>query len=182
MFHAKYTTNPQVPQGESEMADRPSRQAKATGRRLSRRPRSLAVGTCAAVLALVGGVFATVAATPTVAGAATNPVAASWSGSGPNCSSFVTATPPAGTVSATVTLNGAGGGGGATNSGSGGTGGSGAQITGTLALTHNTGAVSVKLGCGGSGGSTGGGGGSTIGGASGGGRLCRRGLVRRGHR
>jgi hypothetical protein len=133
-----------------------------------RRPRVAMVSTCAVVVALVGGMLAVVADTPGVAGASTNPVAATWSGSGPNCSSFVTATPPAGTVSATVTLNGAGGGGGATNSGSGGTGGSGAQVTGTLALTHNTGAVSVKLGCGGGGGSTGGGGGSTIGGASGG--------------
>ena len=40
------------------------------------------------------------------------------------CAGFATATPPAGTVSATVTISGAGGGGGGTNSGSGGTGGS----------------------------------------------------------
>ncbi len=118
----------------------------------------------------MAGVFSLVAATTSeVAGAATTPVAASWSGSGPNCSSYVTATPPAGTVSATVTLNGGGGGGGNTNSGSGGTGGNGGQVTGTFALTHNTGAVSIKLGCGGSGGTTGGGGGSSINGASGGG-------------
>ena len=94
-------------------------------------------------------------------------MAASWSQT-PNCSTFVTATPPAGTVSATVTLTGAGGGGGNTNSGSGGTGGNGAEVTGTFALTHNSGAVSVKLGCGGGGGTTGGGGGTTINGAAGG--------------
>ena len=40
--------------------------------------------------------------------------------------------------------------------------------TNNILLTHNTGAVSVKLGCGGSGGTTGGGGGTTINGASGG--------------
>jgi hypothetical protein len=72
-----------------------------------------------ATVALVGGVFSVIAVTvtPTVAGATTNPVTASWSGSGPNCTSYVTATPPAGTVSATVTLNGGGGGGGNSNSG-----------------------------------------------------------------
>ena len=135
-----------------------------------RQPRRLFAGaTCAFALALVAGLVTAVAPT-SVAGASTNPVAASWS-STPNCSTFVTATPPAGTVSASLTLTGAGGGGGNTNSGSGGTGGSGAEITyGTnnILLTHNTGAVSVKLGCGGSGGTTGGGGGTTINGASGG--------------
>ncbi len=126
---------------------------------------------CALAASLAAGLLSTVAlvaATPGLAGAATNPVAASWSSS-PNCTSYVTATPPAGTVSATVTLSGGGGGGGATNSGSGGTGGSAGAISSTtLALTHNTGSVSVKVGCGGAGGSTGGGGGSSIGGASGG--------------
>jgi hypothetical protein len=125
-----------------------------------------AIAAAAVALALSIGV-ATQVVPSSVAGAATNPVAASWSSS-PNCSTFVTATPPAGTVSATVTVNGGGGGGGNTNSGSGGSGGTGAQITGTFALTHNTGAVSVKLGCGGSPGTTGGGGGTTISGASGG--------------
>ena len=100
-----------------------------------------------ATVALVGGVFSVIAVTvtPSVAGATTNPVAASWSGSGPNCSSFVTATPPAGTVSATLTMSGGGGGGGGTNSGSGGSGGAAGEISNTtLALTHNTGIVSVK--------------------------------------
>jgi hypothetical protein len=129
--------------------------------------RVTAVAAGAVALVLSVGV-ATGIVPSSVAGAATNPVSASWSAS-PNCSTYVNATPPAGTVSATVTVNGAGGGGGNTNSGSGGSGGSGAQITGTFALTHNTGAVSVKLGCGGSPGTTGGGGGSSIGGASGGG-------------
>ncbi len=133
------------------------------------RRRTFGVATCATAAVLMAGVFSIVAVTTSdVAGAATTPVAATWSGSGPNCSSFVTSTPPAGTVSATLTLNGGGGGGGNTNSGSGGMGGNGAQVTGTFALTHNTGAVSIKLGCGGSGGTTGGGGGSTISGANGG--------------
>ena len=105
---------------------------------------------------------------PSVAGAATNPVAASWS-SGPSCGSYATATPPAGTVSATVTVKGAGGGGGATNSGSGGTGGTGDGLTGTLLLTHATGPVAVDLGCGGGGGTQNGGSGTTNGGAGGGG-------------
>ena len=94
---------------------------------------------------------ALVAATPGVASASTTGVAASWSSS-PNCTGYVTATPPAGTVSATLTLSGAGGGGGNTNSGSGGTGGSGGKISTTLALTHATGTVSIKVGCGGAGG------------------------------
>jgi hypothetical protein len=134
----------------------------------SRRGTLLATATSGVVLALVVGVLAvvTTAGTAKVAGAATNPVAASWS-SGPNCTGWVTATPPAGTVSATVTVNGGGGGGGATNSASGGTGGTGSTVSGTLALTHNSGAVAVKLGCGGNGGS-GGGGDATVGGASGG--------------
>jgi hypothetical protein len=134
----------------------------------SRRGSLLATATSGVVLALVVGVLAvvTTAGTAKVAGAATNPVAASWS-SGPNCTGWVTATPPAGTVSATVTVNGGGGGGGATNSASGGTGGTGSTVSGTLALTHNSGAVAVKLGCGGNGGS-GGGGDATVGGASGG--------------
>ncbi len=130
-----------------------------------RRP---AAGVLAA--SLVAGMLSTVAlvaATPGVASASTTGVAATWS-SGPNCSTYVTATPPAGTVSATLTLSGAGGGGGNTNSSSGGTGGSGGKITTTLALTHATGAVSTKVGCGGAGGTTGGGGGSSIGGSAGG--------------
>ena len=139
------------------------------GHHAAGRRRTFGVATCATAAVLMAGVFSLVAATTSeVAGAATNPVAATWSGSEPNCSSFVTAAPPAGTVSATVTLNGGGGGGGNTNSGSGGTGGTGGQVTGTFALTHNTGAVSIKLGCGGSGGTTGGGGGSSINGANGG--------------
>jgi hypothetical protein len=60
----------------------------------------------------------------------------------------VTATPPAGTVSATVTLSGAGGGGGGTDSNTS-NGGAGGQVTGTFALTHNTGQVAVELGGGG---------------------------------
>ncbi len=126
---------------------------------------------CALAASLAAGMLSTVAlvaATPGIAAAATTPVAASWSSS-PNCSTWVTAAPPAGTVSATLTLSGAGGGGGATNSGSGGSGGSGGAINATtFALTHATGAVAVKLGCGGAGGTTGGGGGSSIGGAAGG--------------
>ena len=133
----------------------------------SRRRRSLGVATCGFAVALAASMVAVVTQTATVAGAATIPVAATWSAT-PNCTGYVTATPPAGTVSATVTINGGGGGAGATNSGSDGTGGSGAQITGTFPLTHTTGTVSVKTGCGGSGGSTGGGGGASIGGASGG--------------
>jgi hypothetical protein len=129
--------------------------------------RLTAMSVCGFAVVLVASMVAVVTQGATTAGAATNGVLATWS-SAPNCTSFVTATPPAGTVSATVTLNGGGGGGGGTNSGSGGTGGSGAQLTGTMALTHNTGAVSVKLGCGGNGGGTGGGGGASIGGASGG--------------
>jgi hypothetical protein len=122
---------------------------------------------CGFAVALVVSMVAVVTQGATPAGAATTSVPATWS-SAPNCSGYVTATPPAGTVSATVTVNGAGGGGGGTNSGSGGTGGSGGQITGTLAITHNTGVVSVKQGCGGSGGTTGGDGGASIGGAAGG--------------
>jgi len=120
--------------------------------------------------ALVGGTFAVAAATvaPQVAGASTTPVAASWSAT-PSCGTYVTATPPAGTVSATVTIKGAGGGGGATNSGSGGSGGNGDGVTGTLLLDHSRGAVSVDLGCGGSGGSENGGSGTTNGGSGGGG-------------
>ncbi len=124
-----------------------------------------------AAVALVGGVFSIVALTTTagVAGASTTPVGATWSSPGPNCSSYVTATPPAGTVSATVTLERRqAAAAGTRNSGSGGTGGAGGQVTGTFALTHNTGAVAVKLGCGGGGGTTGGGGGTSISGAGGG--------------
>ena len=58
---------------------------------------------------------AAITATPGVAGASTTPVAASWNTT-PACGAYSTATPPAGTLSATVTIKGAGGGGGATNS------------------------------------------------------------------
>ena len=149
----------------SDMDNAPATPATNRGGRLRR-----SAG-CALAASLAAGMLSTVAlvaVTPGIAAAATSPVAASWSSS-PNCSSYVTATPPAGTVSATLTLSGGGGGGGATNSSSGGTGGSGGAITSTtVALTHNSGTVSVKLGCGGAGGSTGGGGGSSIGGAAGG--------------
>ena len=78
-------------------------------------------------LALVAGMlsaFASLVAVtvaPQVAGASTTPTAVSWSAT-PNCNSYETATPPVGTVSATLTMSGGGGGGGATNSSSGGTG------------------------------------------------------------
>jgi hypothetical protein len=106
--------------------------------------------TIAFALALVGGLLSvvTIAATGSVAGAATTPVAASWSPA-VACGTFSTATPPAGTVSATLAISGGGGGGGGTNSGSGGSGGAGGQVSTTLAITHTTGTVSVKTGCGG---------------------------------
>ena len=137
---------------------------------------------CALAVSLAAGMLSTVAlvaATPGLAAAATTPVAASWSSS-PNCSSYVTATPPAGHRVGHADPVRGGGGGGATNSGSGGTGGSAGAINSTtLALTHNTGAVSVKVGCGGAGGSTGGGGGSSISGAAGRRGLCVRGRLGR---
>ena len=66
--------------------------------------------------ALIGGTLSVAAAVvaPQVAAAATTGVAASWSAT-PNASGFVTATPPAGTVSATLTFTGGGGGSGGTN-------------------------------------------------------------------
>ena len=135
-----------------------------------RRPISIFV--TVATLAATIGVVLPAFISPPAASAATTSVAATWSGSGPNCTSYVTATPPAGTVSATVTISGAGGGGGAPNSGTS-TGGAGGKVSNTtLALTHNTGIVSVKLGCGGGAGSNGGSGfsgSSSTGGASGGG-------------
>jgi hypothetical protein len=97
----------------------------------------------------MAGVFSLVAATTSeVAGAATTPVAATWSGSGPNCSSYVTSTPPAGTVSATLTLSGGGGGSGGTNDNSV-SGGAGSEISGTFNLTHSTGEVAVQVSNGG---------------------------------
>ncbi len=102
---------------------------------------------------LVAGMLSTVAlvaATPGVASATTTAVAASWS-STPNTTGFVTATPPAGTVSATVTLSGGGGGGGGSNNSSS-SGGAGGKVSGTFALTHTTGEVAVQLGGGGGGG------------------------------
>jgi len=68
------------------------------------------------------------------------------------CGTFSTATPPPGTYSATLTLNGGGGGGGGNDSAGGGNGG---QVTGSFALTHSQGAVSVDIGCGGGGGQSG---------------------------
>ena len=82
---------------------------------------------------------------------ASSPV--SWS-STPNCSTWVTATAPSGTTSATVTISGGGGGGGAASNDNGtqaGPGGGGGQITATVDLTAGT-TVSVELGCGGAGG------------------------------
>ena len=119
--------------------------------RSSPKRRLTTIASCGFALALVASTVAVVVATTTanVAGAATTPVTATWSPTTPVCGSFATATPPVGTVSATVTISGAGGGGGGTNSGSGGTGGSGGQVSTTLAITHNTGVVSVKTGCGG---------------------------------
>ena len=113
------------------------------------------IGSCAFALALVMSTVAIVtsATTPSVAAAATTAVAATWSSS-PNTAGFVTATPPVGTLSATLTLSGGGGGGGGTNSSSAtALGGAGAQISGTLNLTHNTGVVAVQLGGGGGAGS-----------------------------
>ena len=96
------------------------------------------------VASMVAGMLSVIAvasvltATSSPAGASTTSVAAVWSGSGPNITGFVTATPPAGTLSATVTLNGGGGGGGAAGgnatSGSTSVGGAGGQVTGTFAL------------------------------------------------
>ena len=120
-------------------------------RRSAPKRRLTSLATCGFALVLVASTVAVVVAATTagVAGAATTPVTATWSPATPVCGSFATATPPVGTVSATVTISGAGGGGGGTNSGSGGTGGSGGQVSTTLAITHNTGVVSVKTGCGG---------------------------------
>ncbi len=126
----------------------------------------LATSVVAGMLSVIA-VAAAITVTPGIAAAATTPVAASWSSS-PNCSTWVTATPPAGTVSATLTLLGAGGGGGGTNSGSGGSGGAGGGISSTVALTHNTGIVSVKVGCGGGAGGESGNSDSTISGPAGG--------------
>lgn len=136
--------------------------------RTGRLRRPAAGALAASLLAGMLSTVALVATTPGMSAASTTGVAASWSTT-PSCTGYATATPPAGTVSASLTLSGAGGGGGNTNSGSGGPGGSGGEISTTLALTHGTGVVSVKVGCGGAGGTTGGGGGSSIGGAGGGG-------------
>ena len=133
------------------------------------RRRAVTAASCAMAAALVAGVFSVVAitTTATVAGASTTPVTATWSSS-PNCTSYQTATPPVGTVSATLVLSGGGGGGGGTNSGSGGSGGAGGEITSTtFSLTHTSGIVSAKLGCGGSGGGESGSSDSTINGPSG---------------
>ena len=65
------------------------------------RRRAVTAASCAMAAALVAGVFSVVAitTTATVAGASTTPVTATWSSS-PNCTSYQTATPPVGTVSA----------------------------------------------------------------------------------
>ena len=126
--------------------------ARPVTRRFRRATTSGVVATLVAGALSIVTATSLVTATPQVAAAATIPVAATFSPA-PGCTTIGTATPPPGTVSATVTLSGAGGGGGQTNSGSGGSGGSGAQISGTLLLTHDLGAISAQSGCGGGGGS-----------------------------
>jgi len=140
------TADSSSPVGGSPARDRVTR----TDTR-SRRGRRSVTGALAATL--VAGMLSTVAlvaATPGVASAATTSVAATWNSS-PTCNgtTYYTATPPVGTVSASVTLNGAGGGGGGHGSG---TGGTGSRVTGTFLLTHATGPVAVNVGCGGAGG------------------------------
>jgi hypothetical protein len=100
-------------------------------------------------VALVGGTLALGIATaaPEVAAAATTGVAATWS-STPSAGGFVTATPPAGTVSATLTLTGGGGGSGGTDDNAV-NGGAGSEISGTFMLTHATGEVAVQVSNGG---------------------------------
>ena len=71
MFHSKNSTSPETTATGAERTVAPG----ASGTRL-RRSRVAVMGTCAVVLALVGGMFAVVAETPGVAGASTTPVAA----------------------------------------------------------------------------------------------------------
>ena len=95
--------------------------------------------------------LATATSTPATVVSATTPITATFSPT-PTCGTYSTATPPAGAVSATVTISGGGGGGGGAGGGAGAAGG--AISSTTLALTHTTGAVSVDLGCGGGNGVT----------------------------
>ena len=125
---------------------------------------------CALAVSLAAGMLSTVAlvaATPGLAAAATTPVAATWSPS-PNCSTYVTATPPAGHRFGHPHPPGRVEGAGYTNSGSGGTVAQRWAINGTFALTHNTGPVASSWAAVGAGGSTGGGGGASINGPTGG--------------
>jgi hypothetical protein len=162
MNPADTDTTPDRRRGRDDKKATPTMRTTATP---TRSRRTLTAGLSASLL---GGLLAVATATvaPQVAGASTSPVAASWSPT-PACGSYASATPPPGTVSATISIKGAGGGGGATNSGSGGTGGAGDAVSGTVLLSHTRGAVSVELGCGGGGGTQNGGSGTTNGGAGG---------------
>ena len=106
-------------------------------------------GQMADVAVLPGALSATQVSQLYQAGTGTT-VAASWSGPAA-CGQVVTATPPAGAVSATVVASGGGGGSGAGAATGTGRGGDGGQVNGTLGLNHTTGEVSVKVGCGGAG-------------------------------
>ena len=106
--------------------------------------------TIAFALALVGGLLSvvTIAATGSDAGAATYPGGGELEPGG-GVRHFVDSHAPGRHGVGHANHVGGSGGGGGTNSGSGGSGGAAGQVSTTLAITHNTGVVSVKTGCGG---------------------------------